>query len=363
MPDHAAPPSPRSRLDLGVGITAPAGMSDLWPEIADLVDVIELVDLDHDHAWVRTAGRRVITHAVGSPVGGQLEPDPRDVALAAARTRAMGAVHTSEHVGFTRAVSNDAFVESDELIPPRQTWATIEAAIAQIREYQRHLTMPMLIEGGVNHLRLDRDELDDGTFLAEIVERADCGLLLDLQSLLANERNGRYPVEQVLRSLPLERVMELHVSGAAGGPCDQTVLSVLATTLPMLPNLRTVIFDVDATSLPRMSAAVVRRQLDLLHEIVDFASLRPVSCPPRRRTTWIGAGASTISEADWQRQAIAYVSGRSDRPPTDDPGFATLRAAATREGGQPERSTPWMRAESAAFRRWVGAADGGRLAS
>ena len=354
----AHPASPTDRLDLGVGITTGPGIADIWAAIDDLVDVVEASPAVRSSSWFDRVDRPVVVNGHECPVGGQLEPDPRRVAAFAAAAARTDVAHAVVPVGFDRVISNEVFLDAGTVLPARQTWETIEVAVAQLRDLRRRLTVPLLVRTGTNPFGHRRDELDDGTFVTEIVERSDSGLVLDLASLLANERSGRYPVEQVLRTLPLERVLHVTVAGRNRGACDQTVLSLVATTLPLLPNVRAVTLDLDLghptlrAASPATRAAAVRRQLDLLREVVAVAARRPVCHSPRRPTTWIGGGTPVLSEAEWQRQVVAYVTGRDDRTPSDDPGFEVLRSLAGESRASVEPT--WMAAEADAFRRWIG---------
>ena len=74
-------------------------------------------------------------------------------------------------------------------------------------------SLPFLIETGVNYLQPRPGELSDGAYIASVADSSDCAILLDLHNLLANERNGREPVSDVLSDLPLERVLEVHITG------------------------------------------------------------------------------------------------------------------------------------------------------
>jgi uncharacterized protein len=396
------------RLDLGVGIVALGGLDLLWSEIADLVDVVEvepqtLWDETDDgwapnpqaNDWLFDINRPLLAHGVGFPVGGQHDPDPRGVKLFAEHSRQFGALHCSEHLSFNRASDAAGATHAGFLLPPRQTWATVEAAVEHIVEYQRHIATPFLVESGVSYLRPTDAELDDATFLAEIVQRADCGLLLDLHNLLANERNGRQPVADVIAGLPLDRVLEVHVAGgfefngfwldAHSGACDDELMSLLASTLPLLPNVRAVIFEALPNHLMQMGAAGVRRQLESIHRIVDNAATcmrhrqQERQCSPPHATPELG-------EAEWQRRVIAYTTRQSPRPPDHDDGYAVLRELTDqarlgriavgardtvvelqrtigRQGLQSLADTYldecdaelWTSAEAAAFQRWLSA--------
>jgi uncharacterized protein len=336
-----------ARLDLGVGIVALGGLDLLWSEIADLVDVVEVEPQtlwdettsgwspnEDATQWLLDIDRPLLAHGVGFPVGGQCMPDPNGVALFAEHAATLGARHCSEHLSFNRAGVDGDGQHAGFLLPPRQTWSTVEAAVEHIRSYQSHLATEFLVESGVSYLRPARGELDDASFLGEIVERADCGLLLDLHNLLANQRNGRQSVAEVIDGLPLERVLEVHVAGgfelsgywldAHSGPCDDELMTILATTLPRLPNVRAVMFEALPNHLMEMGAAGLRRQLEEIHRIVDPSTARSGrarTTSPRRPVH----GTRSVDEAAWQRRVIAYTTRQSPRPPDDDPGYAILR--------------------------------------
>ncbi|MGB8858966.1 MAG: DUF692 family multinuclear iron-containing protein [Ilumatobacteraceae bacterium] len=346
------------RLDLGVGVVAHGGLDLFWSEIGALVDVVEVEpqtlwlevpdgwEPDPEAMrWLADIDRPLLAHGVGFPVGGQLPPDPRGVELFADCCRRLQACHASEHLSFNRVAeldhpsrsaraAEDGLRHTGFLLPPRQTWETIEAAVCHIHQYQQLLDRPFLVETGVSYVASGDDELADGDFLRELVQRADCGILLDLHNLLANERNGRQPVADVLRSIPLDRVLEVHVAGgfqmgdyyldAHSGPCDDALIRLLSDTLPMLPNVRAVVFEAMPLHLTAMGAGGLRTQLEMLHRVVDGSPLRSPSTPMRRTVSRIPA-ASRTSETTWQREVADYTTRRSEFAPSTDPGFDILR--------------------------------------
>ena len=216
-----------SRLDLGVGIVVSAGLDLLWDDIRHLVDVVEVEPqtmwtprqdsgwdlVEEAFRWVENLRVPTIAHGVGFPVGGCEPPEPAGVALAAFSARRLVASHWSEHLSFNRARVNGSEIDAGFLLPPAQTWAGVDAAADHVASYRAAATLPFLIETGVNYLRPRPGELSDGAFIAAVADRGDCAILLDLHNLLANERNGREPVSDVLGELPLERVLEVHVAG------------------------------------------------------------------------------------------------------------------------------------------------------
>jgi uncharacterized protein len=379
-----------SRLDLGVGIVVSAGLDLLWDDIQHLVDVVEVEPqtmwtprpgagwdlIEQAFRWVEDLQVPTIAHGVGFPVGGCEPPEPAGVTLAAISAGRLAAAHWSEHLSFNRATVGGNTVDAGFLLPPAQTWAGVDAAIDHVATYHAAATLPFLIETGVNYLRPRPGELSDGTFIASVADGSDCGILLDLHNLLANERNGREPVSDVLSDLPLERVLEVHVAGGfefdgyyldahVGGP-DKESLMLLADVLPCLPNVRAVTFEAVPESLAALGVAGVRSVLEALHRVVEgsrpdgvwrsgTASLAVVPERPARRRTWPSPNpgvasacrdgqractdqerepqrpASPFSDSeidatrDWERQIAAYTSRIRDDPPIADPGLGLLR--------------------------------------
>jgi len=342
-----------ARLDLGVGIVAVPGLDLMWEEIADLVDVVEIEPqtlwevgaqtgwrlCGPAFSWLEQLTKPKICHGVGFPVGGAEPPDPVGVTLAATSARRLNAAHWSEHLSLNRTRIEGIPVEAGFLLPPLQTWATVEAAAEHIAAYRRQLDLPFLIETGVNYLRPVPEELPDGDFIAHVVEQGDCGILLDLHNLWANERNGRQSVSEVLAALPLERILEVHLAGgfeiagyyldAHAGVIPGPLLNIASAVLPNLPNVRAVIYESLPEQLLSLGVAAVRGQLESLRRLLerpreasDAGRGVPPCCLSRRRPATLRERADTIR---WERQFIQYTTHATTRPPSDDPAFDLLR--------------------------------------
>ena len=351
----------RSRLDLGAGVIVAPGLDLIWDQISDLVDVVEVEpqtmwrsrpggwDLaEPAFRWVQGLGLPTLVHGVGFPVGGCHPPDPAGVALTAECAARLGAAHWSEHLSYNRTVLGNRSIDAGFLLPPAQTAAGVEVAAEHVRAYHAAARLPFLVETGVSYLRPRPGELSDGAYIAGVAERADCGILLDLHNLLANERNGRQPVSGVLDELPLERVLEVHVAGGfeAGGyyldahvgAPDEELLALTASVLPRLPNLRAVMYEAVPESLAALGGTGIREILVALHRLLDGArhtkSRDPGPRPRRQRPDAGPAGAGLAASAGWERVLAAYISHASDDRPADDPGIDLLRqlADAARRG-------------------------------
>ena len=101
--------------------------------------------------------------------------------------------------------------------------------------------MPLALENVAALLDWPDGELTEGQFLAELVDRTDCHLLIDVANLYANARNLGTDVDRFLDEIPLERLAYVHVAGGEehqGVYHDTHAHAVLPEVLDVLAQLR-----------------------------------------------------------------------------------------------------------------------------
>jgi len=204
---------------LGVGVIYTPALAPLLAAEPDLVSVIEV---EPETLWTATADPAApyrpdrsalarlcalpqpkLVHGVGFPVGGSRPPDPLHLPPFVDGIDILGAPWASEHLAFNRAEGPEGPFATGFLLPPLQTPAGVAAAAASIRAVAGRLPVPFAVETGVNYLQPRAGEMSDGAFMAAVTAAADCGIVLDLHNLWANQRNGRQRLEEVLAELPL----------------------------------------------------------------------------------------------------------------------------------------------------------------
>jgi uncharacterized protein len=158
---------------------------------------------------LRGRGVPVVAHAVSLSLGGADRPDATRVAHLAAVAQAVDAPLVSEHVAFTRADGLD----SGHLLPVPRTRDALDVLVANVREAQDQLPVPLAMENIAALLDWPDAELSEGQFLAELVDRTGCWLLVDVANLHANARNIGTDIGAFLDTLPLERLAYVHVAG------------------------------------------------------------------------------------------------------------------------------------------------------
>lgn len=183
---------------------------------------------------LRERGLPVVAHAVSLSLGGAEPPDRDRVAHLAAVAQAVDAPLVSDHVAFTRAGGLD----SGHLLPVPRTRDALDVLVANVREAQLQLPAPLAMENIAALLDWPDAELTEGQFLAELVDRTGCWLLLDIANLHANATNLGTDVDTFLDTLPLDRIAYVHVAGGVehdgiyhdthAHPVPADVLDVLA---------------------------------------------------------------------------------------------------------------------------------------
>ena len=156
-------------------------------------------------------GVAVIPHGVRLSLGGAEPVEPDRVTHLATVADRLRAPLVSEHIAFVRADG----VEAGHLLPIPRSREAVDAVVGNVRRTRAELAVPIALEPIAAVFEWPDDELDEGAFLTEILERTDAMLLLDIANVYANAVNrGTDPVA-LLDRLPLERVAYVHVAGGA----------------------------------------------------------------------------------------------------------------------------------------------------
>ncbi|MDX2085136.1 MAG: DUF692 domain-containing protein [Candidatus Melainabacteria bacterium] len=151
----------------------------------------------------------LISHGVNLSIAG---PDPLDEVYLNDLQALFERIHPpwfSDHLCMTRM--NGRYI--NDLIPVPRTKATVRYIADRIRQVQDRFQRPFLVENISYYLEYDQNTLPDADFLAAVSEAADCGILLDVNNIVVNAHNHGWNAHQYLDSLPLGRVVQLHVAG------------------------------------------------------------------------------------------------------------------------------------------------------
>jgi uncharacterized protein len=100
-----------------------------------------------------------------------------------------------------------------DLLPLPYTAATLQTVCDHIDETQSVLGRQMLLENPSSYLRFAESSFDEAGFIAEVVRRTGCGLLLDVNNVFVSARNLATGAMDYLAAYPLSHVQEIHLAG------------------------------------------------------------------------------------------------------------------------------------------------------
>jgi uncharacterized protein (UPF0276 family) len=131
-----------------------------------------------------------------------------------------GTPWTSEHIGFSVA---DVNLDTALVTQPASALLSREAALANIvrnaRDLAAQLPVPLLLENIPLFPNLAHMYVCEPDFVAEVIESTGCNLLLDTAHARSSANVLGYDIHDYLSRLPLERTIELHLSGPR--PCQE----------------------------------------------------------------------------------------------------------------------------------------------
>jgi uncharacterized protein len=83
----------------------------------------------------------------------------------------------------------------------------------RVRRVQDRLGRQILIENVSSYLGYRHSTMTEWEFIAAIAEKADCGILLDVNNVYVSAVNHRFDPLEYLRGIPRERVGQFHLAG------------------------------------------------------------------------------------------------------------------------------------------------------
>jgi len=151
----------------------------------------------------------VAMHGVSMSIG---STDPLDwdylTELKALRDR-IGARWVSDHLCFTGVNGRN----THDLLPIPYTEESLRHVAARVRQVQDFLGAPLALENPSSYLEFHGSTLTEWEFIAALAKEADCALLLDVNNVYVSAYNHGFAVEEYLRAVPYDRVVQIHVAG------------------------------------------------------------------------------------------------------------------------------------------------------
>ena len=100
-----------------------------------------------------------------------------------------------------------------DLLPMPYTFEAARITAEKIRQAQDFLEIPIAVENVSSYAEYHISEMTEWEFLNEVVEQADCGILLDVNNIYVSSQNHTFDPHTYVNSVPAERVAQIHIAG------------------------------------------------------------------------------------------------------------------------------------------------------
>jgi hypothetical protein len=100
-----------------------------------------------------------------------------------------------------------------DLLPMPYTFEAAAKTAQKIRDVRDYLEVPIAVENVSSYAEFHVSEMTEWEFLNEVVERADCGILLDVNNIYVSSQNHSFNPFDYVNSVPPERVAQIHIAG------------------------------------------------------------------------------------------------------------------------------------------------------
>lgn len=100
-----------------------------------------------------------------------------------------------------------------DLLPLPLTEAVLAHVAGRVARVQDRLGRRIALENVSSYVAFREDEMPEWEFVARLAERADCGILLDLNNVLVSAHNHDFDAVKYVDAIPAERVFQIHLAG------------------------------------------------------------------------------------------------------------------------------------------------------
>lgn len=237
------------RLGLAYGPAVPAFLA-AHPGAVDYLE-IPYEQLAHSPSLAGLQdGVPLVLHCASLSIAGFVPPAEATVAAIAREAARMQTPWIGEHLAF---VSADGLTEHGDAdgagdpttltytVCPQLSEQTVERAAANLAALQPRMPVPLIIENSPQYFPVPGSTMGMVDFIRAVAGRSEVGLLLDVTHFLITAINTAVDPLAELDRMPLERVVEIHVSGLStqagvawddhAAPASAQVFELLARAL------------------------------------------------------------------------------------------------------------------------------------
>ena len=152
---------------------------------------------------------RVVQHGVSLYFGSADDPDREHLKKLKALTKRTKTPWLSDHLCWGSVDGT----YSHDLLPMPYTFAAAKRTAEKIRMVRDFLELPIAVENVSSYTEFHVSEMTEWEFLTEVVELADCGILLDVNNIYVSSKNHSFDPYDYVNNVPHHRVAQMHIAG------------------------------------------------------------------------------------------------------------------------------------------------------
>lgn len=149
----------------------------------------------------------VVQHGVSMSIGGR--EDPEHTRRLVELTKVTDSPWVSDHVCFTGSEQ----VNAHDLLPVPYTPEMLDHMVERAKRMQGALDRVFALENPSSYLSFRASTMPEWDFVSELVERADIGLMLDVNNVFVSSINHGFDPKVYLDAIPHDRVVQIHLAG------------------------------------------------------------------------------------------------------------------------------------------------------
>jgi uncharacterized protein (UPF0276 family) len=151
----------------------------------------------------------VIPHGLDLSIGTDTPVEDEYLDALASLVDLVDAPWFSDHLCFTRVPGYSI----GQLTPLQFSDQAVETVVRKTQAVTHRIPRLFALENITYAFAVPKGQMSEAEFITRVVEGADIGLLLDVTNVYINSTNHGYDPYKFLKSIPLDRVVQLHLAG------------------------------------------------------------------------------------------------------------------------------------------------------
>jgi uncharacterized protein (UPF0276 family) len=203
------------RLGHGIGLRA-----EHYPDVLATSPAVDWFEIISDNFFepggnprrvLRAVRERwpVVMHGVSLSLGGTDPLDARVLDGLAALAAEIEPAIISDHLCW----GSHGGKYAHDLLPLPFTEEALAHVAERVSRVQDRLKRRILVENVSSYVAFSQSTMSEPEFLEALAERADCGLLLDVNNVFVSAHNHAFDARAFLDAIPVERVGQFHLAG------------------------------------------------------------------------------------------------------------------------------------------------------